>query len=132
MINVRYSNHSYFYYSIRAGGRYRNWTPGSLSFPGNLNKRIVLFSICTPIKNLPDKLVVPSTGPSSEIYQQLSASTGTSIHRIRVTKGSNGQLVPNDKNVPIQDNGLMDGSRVTVKDLGTYCHAPGVAVIDSA
>lgn len=41
-----------------------------------------------------------------------------SVYRLRVTKGSDGQLVPNSKDVMISRTGLMNGSKVYVKDLG--------------
>jgi len=40
------------------------------------------------------------------------------VHRLRITKGSDGSLVPNDKNTTIESTGLRNGSNVTVKDLG--------------
>ena len=71
-----------------------------------------------PIRNLPNEVPLPRAAPASEIYQRVAAASGTSVHRIRVTKGSDGQLVPNDKSVPILHTGLLDGSKIYVKDLG--------------
>jgi very-long-chain enoyl-CoA reductase len=71
-----------------------------------------------PIRNLPEETALPRAAPASEIYQTLAKKTGTSVHRIRVTKGSDGQVVPNDKDIPINETGLLDGSKIFVKDLG--------------
>jgi len=40
------------------------------------------------------------------------------VHRLRITKGSDGSLVPNDKNTTIESTGLRNDSNVMVKDLG--------------
>lgn len=71
-----------------------------------------------PIKQLTEEITLPRVAPASQIYQTIAAKTGTSIHRIRITKGSDGQLVPNDKDVLVQQAGLLDGSKIYVKDLG--------------
>ncbi|KAL8772099.1 MAG: hypothetical protein Q9194_004712, partial [Teloschistes cf. exilis] len=71
-----------------------------------------------PVKKLPEELSLSSTSTSSDLYSQLAASSKTSIHRLRITKGSDGSLVPNTTSVPISDTGLRDGSSIYVKDLG--------------
>ncbi|KAI4201688.1 MAG: hypothetical protein LQ350_003042 [Teloschistes chrysophthalmus] len=71
-----------------------------------------------PVKKLPEELSLSSTGTSSDLYSQLAASSKTSIHRLRITKGSDGSLVPNTSSVSISDTGLRDGSSIYVKDLG--------------
>ena len=85
-----------------------------------------------PIKTLPEEAALPRAAPASQIYQTLAAKSGTSIHRIRVTKGSDGQLVPNDKDVSILQTGLLDGSKIYVKDLGKklalWLHEPQLIV----
>jgi hypothetical protein len=73
-----------------------------------------------PIKTLPEEAALPRGAPASDIYRTVAAKSGVSIHRIRVTKASDGQLVPNDKDVPIQQTGLLDGSKIYVKDLGMH------------
>ena len=73
------------------------------------------------IRKLPSEITIPRAAPVSEIYQKIAATTGMSIHRIRVTKGSDFQHVPNDFRLPVLDTGLRDGSRIAVKDLGTPC-----------
>ncbi|MCJ1294816.1 3-oxo-5a-steroid 4- dehydrogenase [Xylographa carneopallida] len=71
-----------------------------------------------PIKTLPHESEVPRNAPATELYNYLATASGTSVHRLRITKGSNGQLVPNRADVSINQTGLMDGSKVFVKDLG--------------
>ncbi|MCJ1253905.1 3-oxo-5a-steroid 4- dehydrogenase [Lignoscripta atroalba] len=72
----------------------------------------------TPIKKLPEEVAVSYSGSGHELYEQLASSAGTSVHRLRVTKGSDGTLIPNSKDVPIDKTGLLDQSAIRVKDLG--------------
>ena len=71
-----------------------------------------------PFKNIPAEIEVPKAATTSEIYQQLATRIGTSVYRVRVTKGSDGSLIPNEKDVPVQQTGLLDGSKIYIKDLG--------------
>ncbi|KAL9003608.1 MAG: hypothetical protein Q9188_003542 [Gyalolechia gomerana] len=71
-----------------------------------------------PLHKLPEELSFPSTGTSSDLYAQLASFSKTSIHRLRITKGSDGTHVPNTASLPISDTGLRDGSTIYVKDLG--------------
>ena len=71
-----------------------------------------------PVKNLPREVNLARASTASELYQQLATSAGTSVHRLRVTKGSDGQLIPNSKDVSISQTGLMGDSKIYVKDLG--------------
>ena len=75
-----------------------------------------------PFKNIPSEIALPKGAPASEIYQQLARRIGTSVHQVRVTKGSDGTLVPNEKEVPVLQTGLLDGSKIYVKDLGKLRH----------
>jgi very-long-chain enoyl-CoA reductase len=72
-----------------------------------------------PIPRLPQELALPRGASASAIYEQIAAKSGISIHRVRVTKGSDGQVIPNDGTVPVHTTGLLDGSKIYVKDLGT-------------
>ncbi|KAL9052587.1 MAG: hypothetical protein Q9206_004255, partial [Seirophora lacunosa] len=72
-----------------------------------------------PVTKLPEELPLPSTATSSDLYTQLAASSRTSIHRLRITKGSDGTHIPNIGSLPISETGLRDGSTIYVKDLGT-------------
>lgn len=71
-----------------------------------------------PVKKLPEEVSLPANGPTSELYSQLALQAGTTIHRLRVTKGSDGSFVPNTKDVSINATGLREQSTIYVKDLG--------------
>lgn len=71
-----------------------------------------------PIKGLPDELFTSFTSTASELYNQLALKSASSVHRLRVTKGSDGTLIPNSSEVSIQQTGLRDQSIIYVKDLG--------------
>lgn len=73
----------------------------------------------TPIKKLPQEFHIQRESPVLEIYQTLASAAGISLHRLRVTKGSDGQLVPVSKDQSVAATGLMDGSKIYVKDLGS-------------
>ncbi|MCJ1283482.1 3-oxo-5a-steroid 4- dehydrogenase [Xylographa opegraphella] len=83
-----------------------------------------------PIKTLPPQSEVPRNAPATELYNYLAAASGTSVRRLRVTKGSDGQLVPNRADVSLKQTGLMDGSKVFVKDLGPQISWRTVFVIE--
>ena len=71
-----------------------------------------------PVKKLPEEISLPNNGPTSELYNRLAFSTGTSIHRLRITKGSDGSFVPNNKDLSVNSTGLREQSTIYVKDLG--------------
>ena len=71
-----------------------------------------------PLKKLPEDISAPYTGKASDLYSQLALKSDTSIHRLRITKGSDNSLIPNSPNVSISETGLRDQSTVYVKDLG--------------
>lgn len=71
-----------------------------------------------PIRKLPKDLEIASNASGHELYNALAQQSGYSIHRLRVTKGSDGSLVPNTKIATVHDTGLRDQSVVYVKDLG--------------
>ena len=100
------------------------WSPyAATSLPNRLfmaspTIKLVISPRGKPIKTLPDECEVPRNAPAAEIYQQLAAASRMSVNRLRVTKGSDGQLVPNSKDVMISRTGLLGGSKIYVKDLG--------------
>ncbi|MCJ1400873.1 3-oxo-5a-steroid 4- dehydrogenase [Xylographa trunciseda] len=83
-----------------------------------------------PIKTLPQESEVPRNARATELYEHLAAASETSVHRLRITKGSDGQLVPNRADISIAQTGLMDGSKVFVKDLGPQISWQLVFVIE--
>jgi len=71
-----------------------------------------------PIRKLPKEIEIAQNASGEELHIALSEATGTSIHRLRVTKGSDRTVVPNSKGTIIKDSGLRDASVIHVKDLG--------------
>jgi very-long-chain enoyl-CoA reductase len=71
-----------------------------------------------PIKGLPETITVDSDAPASEIFEKIATVSKFSIHRLRVTKGSDGSAVPNAGGVTVHQTGLRNKSAVDVKDLG--------------
>ncbi|PSK36133.1 hypothetical protein B9Z65_5948 [Elsinoe australis] len=71
-----------------------------------------------PIKKLPTETSVYLQASTSDLYHRLGAEAGISPDRIRVTKGSDGSLVPNAKDFTVERTGLRNKSVIYVKDLG--------------
>ena len=73
-----------------------------------------------PIKNLPESITVSSDAPASQIFEEVTKASGFSIHRLRITKGSDGSAINNVKDLTVYDTGLRNKSAIDVKDLGTH------------
>ncbi|KAI9873679.1 MAG: 3-oxo-5a-steroid 4- dehydrogenase, partial [Pleopsidium flavum] len=71
-----------------------------------------------PINNLPEETAIVPSGSGADLYHRLAAESGLSIHRLRITKGSDGGLVPSSKDVTMDRLGLREQSTIYVKDLG--------------
>ena len=71
-----------------------------------------------PIKNLPTEISVDKSATAAEIYEQVAKQSRFPIYQLRITKGSDGSVIANDKKVTIGQTGLLQGSKVYVKDLG--------------
>lgn len=71
-----------------------------------------------PIRGLPDKASIYLQSNTADLYHRLAAESGCSPHRLRLTKGSDGSLVPNSKEFTVERTGLRNDSVVNVKDLG--------------
>ncbi|KAF2141316.1 uncharacterized protein K452DRAFT_327032 [Aplosporella prunicola CBS 121167] len=71
-----------------------------------------------PIKRLPADTSIALTDSTAELYKRLAAATGTSVHRLRIAKGSDGSVVPNSTKTLVAQTGLRQKSAITVKDLG--------------
>lgn len=106
----------------------------SCNSPGNPTS----FCLCLwmnvgkPIKKLPKEIRIAPNASTQGLHNALAEASGYSVHRLRITKGSDRSLVPNSKNTTIQDTGLNDKSLVHVKDLGmsaTLCVLPTRLVI---
>lgn len=70
------------------------------------------------IKKLPSEATTYLQGSTADLYQRIAAESGISIHRLRLTKGSDGSAVPNAKDYTVERTGLRSDSVVYVKDLG--------------
>lgn len=77
------------------------------------------FAVGKPIKTLPDSLDLGPDATAADLYEKISQLTRLSVHQLRVTKGSDGTVVPNHGDVSVHSTGLRDQSTVNVKDLGT-------------
>lgn len=54
---------------------------------------------------------------------EIARKAGTSIDRLRITKGSDGSLIPNKNSLTVYDTGLREQSTIYVKDIGkTPCY----------
>jgi very-long-chain enoyl-CoA reductase len=71
-----------------------------------------------PIPTLPEELTISANAPTSELYTKLAQQSNFSIHRLRITKGSDGSPLQNSKDNSINSTGLRDQSTIFVKDLG--------------
>ncbi|KAF2273328.1 synaptic glyco protein SC2 [Westerdykella ornata] len=71
-----------------------------------------------PIRNLPETITVSPDAGTTEIFEKIADASQFSIHRLRVTKGSDGTPIPKSTEIPVHDTGLRNKSAVDVKDLG--------------
>jgi very-long-chain enoyl-CoA reductase len=82
-----------------------------------------------PLKKLPKEITISSSSvKSSEIYSQIAKATGLSVHRLRITKGSDGSHVAPSSSV--ESTGLRNRSSIAVKDLGPQIPWRTVFVIE--
>jgi very-long-chain enoyl-CoA reductase len=79
-----------------------------------------LLHLGRPIKNLPETIDVSPDATVSQIYEEIAKASKFSIHRLRVTKGSDGSAIPNGADMTVHDTGVRNKSAVDVKDLGTW------------
>ena len=71
-----------------------------------------------PIPKLPQELNTSANALSSELYTNLAQQSSFSVHRLRITKGSDGTPVQNSRDTSVHSIGLRDQSTIYVKDLG--------------
>ncbi|KAH7065054.1 steroid alpha reductase family protein [Macrophomina phaseolina] len=71
-----------------------------------------------PIRKLPADTTIALSDSTAELYKRIAAASATSVHRLRIAKGSDGSVVPNSTSTLVQDTGLRQKSVITVKDLG--------------
>ncbi|KAK4991287.1 Very-long-chain enoyl-CoA reductase [Elasticomyces elasticus] len=70
------------------------------------------------IRSLPSETTIALQSSGADLYQRLAAEADLSVHRLRITKGSDNASVPNAKDVTIDSTGIRDQSTIFVKDLG--------------
>ncbi|EHY57694.1 3-oxo-5a-steroid 4- dehydrogenase [Exophiala dermatitidis] len=71
-----------------------------------------------PIKALPESVDLEANATTADLFAELARRTGYSVYQLRLTKGSDGSVLPNSKDVSIHNTGLRDRSTIYVKDLG--------------
>lgn len=73
---------------------------------------------------------VDSTAPTANLCEDLAQATKYSVHRLRVTKGSDGSVISSSNDTTIYSTGLRDKSTIYVKDLGPQISWLTVFVIE--
>ncbi|GAM84436.1 hypothetical protein ANO11243_024320 [Dothideomycetidae sp. 11243] len=71
-----------------------------------------------PIRSLPKETTTYLQASTADLYDRLAAEAGISPHRLRLTKGGDGTVVPNAKDFTVERTGLRSKSVIYVKDLG--------------
>ncbi|EER23593.1 3-oxo-5a-steroid 4- dehydrogenase [Coccidioides posadasii str. Silveira] len=71
-----------------------------------------------PIRKLPKSISIGRDATAVSLYVSISQQAQFSIHRLRITKASDGTLVKNSKDITIESTGLRNQSVIYVKDLG--------------
>jgi len=71
-----------------------------------------------PLAKLPQEIHIYLQGSTSELYNRISAESGCTPDRIRLTKGSDGSVISNAKEVTVESTGVKNRSVIYVKDLG--------------
>jgi hypothetical protein len=105
-----------------------NFMPRGIAHPNrfeisqfrNADSTPCLQRICSgnPIPRLPPDISIALNASGTKLYSTLSQQSKLSVNRLRITKGSDGSLIPNSDNVTIYDIGLRSQSTLYVKDLG--------------
>ncbi|KAF1966226.1 hypothetical protein BU23DRAFT_329211 [Bimuria novae-zelandiae CBS 107.79] len=83
-----------------------------------------------PIKNLPETITVNPEDDAAQIHKKIADASKFSIHRLRVTKGSDGTPIANTKDTTVHATGLRNKSAIDVKDLGPQIPWRTVFVIE--
>lgn len=70
------------------------------------------------LPRLPEEVEIHLTDTVNALYKRLATAASTSVHRLRITRGSDGGLLANSETTSILATGLKDQSVIYVKDLG--------------
>ncbi|KAF1916774.1 3-oxo-5-alpha-steroid 4-dehydrogenase-domain-containing protein [Ampelomyces quisqualis] len=116
---------------IKVGGRMAE-AQDLVSWDGSTfrDSRTAKGIISRPIKNLPESVNVSPDATTAEIYEEIAKASKFSIHRLRVTKGSDGSAIPNGGDMTVHDTGVRNKSAVDVKDLGPQISWRTVFVVE--
>ena len=87
-------------------------------------------SLGKPISKLPKTLTVDSSAPTAKLSEELAQATKYSVHRLRITKGSDGSPISSSTDTTIYSTGLRNQSTIYVKDLGPQISWLTVFVIE--
>jgi very-long-chain enoyl-CoA reductase len=71
-----------------------------------------------PIKSLPASVTSSPDDIGSQLHEKIGRLARCSPHRLRITKGSDGSVVPNARDSTVGSTGLKNDSVIYVKDLG--------------
>lgn len=71
-----------------------------------------------PIRGLPEEVVIDPKDSVAGLYKKIAASSKSSIHRLKITKGSDSSAIPISGVLIIEQTGLRNKSTIDVKDLG--------------
>ncbi|KAK8198483.1 Very-long-chain enoyl-CoA reductase [Zalaria obscura] len=86
---------------------------------------LVVQSRGKPIRKLPKETSTYLQGSTFDLYHRLAAEAGCTVHRLRLTKASDGSVIPNAKDFTIERTGLKSQDTIQVKDLGKLCRQLG-------
>ncbi|PGG98334.1 hypothetical protein AJ79_08901 [Helicocarpus griseus UAMH5409] len=71
-----------------------------------------------PISKLPRELSIDPNATGAELYETIAQQSNFSVHRLRITKGSDGTAIQNSNDATIHSTGLRNQSTINVKGLG--------------
>lgn len=106
------------------GGEASGTTSAAERYAGNVpsadDTNVTHVPTGNPIKNLPEYTYALPNDNGRNLYERIAAKSRWDINRLRITKGSDGSLVPNSRDNTIDQLGLYDQSQIFVKDLGAH------------
>ncbi|KAJ5908810.1 Steroid alpha reductase family protein [Penicillium taxi] len=73
-----------------------------------------------PIHKLPKEVTIDIDASANDLHEVVAEICSVSVHRLRITKGSDRTVIANKKTTTINDTGLRNSSVIHVKDLGKH------------